>query len=91
MVSAAGDFDTGVGRSETIRTDETELHGHQMSGNQLECPFCGAYEVDRLYLGTVHIDACTCTGCGARWDQDSTTGRYRGRGNQESVVTPRNC
>ena len=38
-----------------------------MSGNQLECPFCGAYEVDRLYLGTVHIDACTCTGC-ARWD-----------------------
>lgn len=55
----------------------------------LECPFCGAYEVDRLYLGTVRIDACTCTGCGSRWDQDSATGRYRGRGDVHSVVTPR--
>jgi hypothetical protein len=55
----------------------------------LECPFCGAWEVDRLYLGTLDLDACTCTACGARWDQDSTTGRYRGRGSKESIVAPR--
>jgi hypothetical protein len=55
----------------------------------LECPYCGAYEVDRLYLGTLHLDTCTCMACGARWDQDSETGRYRGRGSVESVVAPR--
>lgn len=55
----------------------------------LDCPFCGAFEIDRLYLGTLHIDVCTCTACGARWDQDTDTGRYRGRGHGESVVAPR--
>jgi hypothetical protein len=55
----------------------------------LQCPFCGAYEVDRLYIGSLHVDACTCEGCGARWDQDSETGRYRGRGGLESVIAPR--
>jgi ribosomal protein L37AE/L43A len=55
----------------------------------LQCPFCGAYEVDRLYVGFLHIDACTCDACGARWDQDATTGRYRGRGGVESVIAPR--
>jgi hypothetical protein len=55
----------------------------------LECPFCEAFEVDRLYLGTLRIDACTCMACGARWDQDTDTGRYRGRGRTESVVAPR--
>lgn len=55
----------------------------------LQCPFCGAYEVDRLYLGSLHIDACTCDGCGARWDEDAGTGRYRGRGSGQSVIAPR--
>ncbi|HZA75598.1 MAG TPA: hypothetical protein VE623_04325 [Acidimicrobiales bacterium] len=55
----------------------------------LQCPFCHAYQVERLYIGSLHIDACTCDGCGARWDEDAETGRYRGRGGLESVIVPR--
>lgn len=55
----------------------------------LDCPFCGAYEIDRMYLGTIQLDACTCQACGSRWDQDAVTGEYRGRGSGESVVAPR--
>jgi transposase-like protein len=55
----------------------------------MQCPFCGAYEVDRLFIGTVHLDSCTCQGCGARWDEDAGTGRYRGRSAIESVMAPR--
>lgn len=55
----------------------------------LQCPFCGAWEVDRLYLGTVNLDACTCMACGSRWDQDAATGAYRGRGSHQSIVAPR--
>ena len=55
----------------------------------LQCPFCGAYEVDRLFIGSLRVDSCTCQGCGARWDEDVTTGRYRGRGSVESVMAPR--
>jgi ribosomal protein L37AE/L43A len=55
----------------------------------LQCPFCHAYKVERLYVGSLHIDACTCDGCGARWDEDAETGRYRGRGSLESVIVPR--
>ncbi|HEY8526147.1 MAG TPA: hypothetical protein VIL48_14345 [Acidimicrobiales bacterium] len=40
-------------------------------------------------MGTLHVDACTCMACGSRWDQDAATGRYRGRGRNESVVAPR--
>jgi hypothetical protein len=56
----------------------------------LQCPFCEAYEVDRLYIGSVHLDSCTCLSCGARWDEDTETGRYCGRGDTDSVITPRN-
>jgi ribosomal protein L37AE/L43A len=59
------------------------------SQRHMQCPFCEAYEVDRLYLGSLHLDSCTCLACGARWDQDTATGRYRGRGNTDSVITPR--
>jgi transposase-like protein len=59
------------------------------STGHLQCPFCNAYEVDRLYLGSLQIDACTCHGCGSRWDEDTETGRYRGRGAGESVIAPR--
>jgi hypothetical protein len=64
---------------------------HQMDRGpgHLQCPFCGAYEVDRLYVGSLNIDACTCDGCGARWDEDAETGRYRGRGDVDSVIAPR--
>ena len=70
--------DKGIARDEM--SDST---GH------LQCPFCGAYEVDRLFIGSLRVDACTCQGCGARWDEDASTGRYRGRGSVESVMAPR--
>jgi hypothetical protein len=38
-----------------------------------------AYEVQRLYLGSLHLDSCECASCGARWDQDPRSGAYRGR------------
>jgi hypothetical protein len=51
---------------------------HDTTGH-LQCPFCAAYEVDRLYLATFHLDSCQCVSCGARWDQDAQSGAYRGR------------
>ncbi len=55
----------------------------------MQCPFCEAYEVDRLYLASLRLDSCACASCGARWDEDSVTGDYRGRAPRQSVVTPR--
>jgi hypothetical protein len=48
----------------------------EQNGNSghLRCPFCDAYEVERLYLGSLHADSCTCLSCGARWDEDAATG-----------------
>ena len=53
------------------------------------CPFCASYDVTRLYVGLVHVDSCECAACGARWDEDSRSGRYRGRGERASVLMPR--
>lgn len=64
-------------------------HDHSDQTGHLRCPFCDAYEVERLYLGSLHADSCTCLSCGARWDEDAQTGRYRGRGAVESVIAPR--
>jgi hypothetical protein len=71
-------FDKGT---KTDHMDEATGH--------MQCPFCGAYEVDRLFIGSLRVDSCTCQGCGARWDEDTTTGRYLGRGCVESVMAPR--
>ena len=49
---------------------------------RLQCPYCDSYEVDRLYLASLRIDSCVCTSCGARWDEDTTTGEFRGRQSQ---------
>ena len=56
-----------------MRATTNEGRGH------LQCPFCEAYEVQRFYLATPRLDACTCASCGARWDEDHDTGSYRGR------------
>lgn len=48
-------------------------------GGRLGCPFCEAYQVDRLYLASVRVDSCICLACGARWDEDASTGAYKGR------------
>ena len=55
----------------------------------LRCPFCEAYEVERLYLASAAVDSCACSSCGARWDEDPTSGDYRGRSSHQSAVTPR--
>jgi len=55
----------------------------------LRCPFCEAYEVDRLYLASIHLDSCVCGSCGARWDEEPSSGDYRGRASEETVVAPR--
>lgn len=56
--------------------------------HHLQCPFCEAYEVERLYLASLRVDSCACASCGARWDEDPTTGEYLGRAQRESVVNP---
>lgn len=71
-------FDKG-----TTTQDMDDATGH------MQCPFCEAYEVDRLFIGSLRVDSCTCQACGSRWDEDTTTGRYRGRGSVESVMAPR--
>ena len=57
--------------------------------HHLGCPFCGMYQVVRLYLAPVRLDSCECLACSARWDEEPETGVYRGRSGRESVVTPR--
>ena len=61
---------------------------HEGSG-RLRCPFCEAYEVNRLYLASVRLDSCDCRSCGARWDEEPHTGAFRGRASRSSVVVPR--
>jgi hypothetical protein len=34
------------------------------------CPFCDAYEVDRLFVATHRVDACECRVCGAGWEEE---------------------
>lgn len=46
---------------------------------RLQCPYCDAYEIDRLYLASLGVDSCVCASCGARWDEDAVTGEFRGR------------
>ena len=53
------------------------------------CPYCGSFEVDRLYLASLGLDSCACLSCGARWDEDATSGEFRGRASQSSVLAPR--
>lgn len=55
----------------------------------LRCPFCEAYEVERLFLASVRLDSCACNSCGARWDEDRASGDFVGRAAKESVVRPR--
>lgn len=56
---------------------------------RLRCPFCEAYEVDRLYLATMDLDVCACGSCGARWDEYRESGDYAGRGASFSVLSSR--
>jgi hypothetical protein len=55
----------------------------------LACPFCSSYDVERLYLASLALDSCVCTACGARWDEDTASGEFRGRASRSSVLAPR--
>jgi hypothetical protein len=59
------------------------------SGGALQCPYCSGYEVRRLYLGTLDVDACDCRACGARWDERRSDGAFLGRGSRTTVLLPR--
>lgn len=61
----------------------TDRQGH------LQCPFCGGYEVDRLYVASSRVDSCACLSCSARWEEDAATGAYRGRSPLESGISSR--
>jgi hypothetical protein len=41
----------------------------------LSCPYCEAYEVDRLFLATHRLDACQCRACGEGWDEERVVRR----------------
>ena len=55
-------------------------------GGHLQCPFCGGYDVDRLYLAMLQLDSCACHTCDARWDERCDTGAFAGRGSRHSVL-----
>ena len=57
--------------------------------SSLRCPYCSGYEVRRLYLGTVDVDACDCGACGARWDERHSDGAFVARGSRATVLLPR--
>jgi hypothetical protein len=57
--------------------------------HRLQCPFCQGYDVDRLYLASLELDACACASCGARWDEKVGTGEFVGRGSSATVLSPR--
>jgi hypothetical protein len=56
----------------------------------IECPFCTSVHVERLYLAAVNLDTCACLACGARWDEDATSGEFRGRppSKSASLIAP---
>jgi hypothetical protein len=55
----------------------------------MQCPFCEAYGVERLFLASLDLDVCACDACGARWDEHRRNGGYAGRGTRASVLAPR--
>ena len=61
----------------------TNASGH------LACPFCDSYEVERLYLASLHMDSCACSACGARWDEVKGSGLYAGHGSRATVFSRR--
>jgi transcription elongation factor Elf1 len=59
------------------------------SPGHFACPFCNSYDVTRLFIASLRMDSCECLTCGARWDEDAKSGKYKGRSNRSSVLLPR--
>ena len=53
------------------------------------CPFCNSYDVNRLYIAGADVDSCDCSSCGARWDQERSSGKYLGRSDRQSILARR--
>jgi transposase-like protein len=63
-----------------MATSDRTTHG------SLACPSCGSYAVQRMYVAQIGADACACSGCGERWDEDKGSGARRGRSDRASVL-----
>ena len=68
---------------------EARARSRRRATGHLTCPFCSSYDVHRLYVASIRMDSCECTGCGARWDEERSSGEYRGRASRSSVLLPR--
>ncbi|MGH9177083.1 MAG: hypothetical protein ACRD0N_00820 [Acidimicrobiales bacterium] len=64
---------------------EEQRRGHARPG-RLQCPFCNSYDVARLFVASLDLDACQCAACGSRWDEERSSGRYCGRSDRASIV-----
>ncbi|TML87852.1 MAG: hypothetical protein E6G06_17135 [Actinobacteria bacterium] len=73
----------------TVTVEVTRPQRHPSPPGHLQCPFCHAYEVGRLFVAPGHLDACECVSCGACWEEDAHTGKYRGRSRPSSVFVRR--
>ena len=54
----------------------------------LQCPFCRAYSVQRLFLPSLDCDACSCDACTLQWDEERGTGVIRSRGGSSVLLRP---
>lgn len=62
--------------------DEGPAAGH------LQCPFCHAYDVSRLFVATLAVDSCRCMTCGSTWEEHWGSGRYHRPSEQTSILVP---
>ena len=75
---------------EVVETPAGDSQEEQPDGvGHFQCPYCNSYDVSRLFVATVNLDACECCTCGARWDEERGSGAYRGRASRSSVLMPR--
>jgi transcription elongation factor Elf1 len=61
----------------------------ERDSGHFNCPFCNSYDVNRLFIASADLDSCECLSCGARWDQERSSGKYLGRSDRSSVLAPR--
>lgn len=66
--------------------DVASSDGSNRQAHHLGCPYCVSYEVDRLYVASAAVDACSCRACGAEWDEVLGSGEIKGRSQRHSVL-----
>jgi hypothetical protein len=79
----------GEAGSEGAAGSGAEAEKGDLTASHLQCPFCTAYAVARLYVASLHMDCCECASCGARWDEECGTGAYKGRASSSSILLRR--